>query len=267
MTEPLALLNDLTKCLGCRGCQVACKAWNGQPADPRRNFGSYENPTVLSHGTWTRITFTEVEDPRGLSWTFTKRQCMHCLEPGCVTACPVAALRKTPQGPVIYDPERCIGCRYCMLACPFRVPRYEWFEMVPHISKCTLCADRLALGRAPACVATCPSGALLPGPRKELLDRAKDRLKAHPERYVDHIFGEHEAGGCNMLYLSPVDFEKLGMPRVGTEPVGRYAARAMAKVPLAFVGVAGALGWVYWLARRKEEVGRKEAEESREDRS
>jgi formate dehydrogenase iron-sulfur subunit len=260
MIEPMALLNDLTKCLGCRGCQVACKAWNGQPADPGRNLGSYENPPRLDHQTWTRITFTEIEDPgQGRSWVFTKRQCMHCLEPGCQAACPVGALKATPQGPVVYDEKKCIGCRYCMLACPFGVPRFEWFETLPHVSKCTMCADRLAGGLIPACVQTCPSGALLFGPRKELLALARSRIEAGPGLYVDHIFGEKEAGGCNMLYLSPVTYSSLGLSQVGTEPVARHADRAMAPVPLAFAGVTGILSGIYWLAKRREKVGRDEA--------
>jgi len=164
----IAVLYDANICTACRGCQVACKQWNGndefipivENGVPSKNRGSYENPPQLSERTWTRIRFTETEYNGKFYWAFTKHQCMHCQHPACAAACPVSALQKTPEGPVVYDDKRCFGCRYCMVACPFGIPTFEWGEALPWIRKCTFCYDRLNAGMEPACVKTCPTGAL-----------------------------------------------------------------------------------------------------------
>ena len=141
---------------------------------------------------------------------FVKRQCMHCVEPACASACPVRALDKQATGPVAYDGSKCMGCRYCMVACPFGVPKYEYAKAIPVVRKCTFCAGRQAEGKLPACIGVCPSGALTSGTRGRLVEEARRRVFGNPDRYTQHIYGEHEAGGTNWMYITDVSFEKLG---------------------------------------------------------
>lgn len=249
-----AMLIDLTRCIGCRACQAACKQWNDLPAESTENWGSYENPPRRSAKTWTTVTFNEVDQDGQFAWVFAKRQCMHCEEPACASACIVGALRKTADGAVVYDDHKCIGCRYCMVACPFNVPTFEWDKPVPYIRKCTFCTDRLAAGMEPACAKACPTEAILFGEREALLQEAHTRIKANPAQYVNHVYGENEVGGTSILYLSAVPFEKLGFPKLGSEPISRYAEVAMLAVPPTLVGVAAAMGGVYWVIQRREKM-------------
>ncbi|MEW5957044.1 MAG: 4Fe-4S dicluster domain-containing protein [Chloroflexota bacterium] len=249
-----AMLTDLSRCIGCRSCQVACKQWNELPAEVTQQTGTYENPPRFSAKTWTRVQVREVEQDGQLVWNFAKRQCMHCQEPACAAACIVGALRKTPEGPVVYDDYKCMGCRYCTLACPFGVPTFEWDRPVPYIRKCTMCADRIAEGMQPACAKACPTGAITFGERQELLQEARARIQAHPGRYVDYIYGEKEGGGTSMLYISNVAFEKLGFPTLGPEPIPRYANVAMTAVPPTIVGVGAIMAGVYWFTQRRERL-------------
>ncbi len=249
-----ALLTDLTRCIGCRACQTACKQWNGLPAESTRNLGSYENPLRRSAKTWTTITFNEVEEGNNFYWIFAKRQCMHCEHPACASACIVGALKKTSQGPVSYDDRKCIGCRYCMLACPFGSPTFEWDKPIPYICKCTMCEDRQAEGKEPACAATCPTGAITFGERDDLLREAHSTIRAKADRYVDHIYGEKEAGGTSELYLSSVPFEKLGFPVLGSERISRYADVAMLGVPPTIAAVGAVMGGIYWFVKRRERL-------------
>jgi len=248
------MLIDLTKCIGCRACQAACKQWNELPAESTTNQGSYENPPKRSAKTWTTVTFNEVTEGDEFSWVFAKRQCMHCEHPACTSACIVGALHKTPDGPVLYDDYKCIGCRYCMLACPFGVPTFEWDKPIPYIRNCTMCVDRQAEGKEPACATACSTGALTFGGRDELLQEARSRIRAKPNKYVDHIYGEKEVGGTSELYLSPVRFEKLGFPTLGPEVISRYADVAMLAVPPTIVAVGAAMGGVYWFVKRRERL-------------
>ena len=262
---PKATLYDANKCIGCRGCQVACKAWNDLPAEATTNRGTHENPPQLSARTWTKIRFTEVEDDGEFRWVFTKVQCMHCEYPACAEACLVGALQKTADGPVVYDDRKCIGCRYCMVACPFGVPTFEWDKPLPWVRKCTSCVDRLSEGLEPACVKTCPTGALKFGEREELITEARERIAATPDKYVDHIYGEKEVGGTCRLYLSPVPFEKLGFPTLGSEPVTVNVERAMGAVPPVLIGVAAAMAGIYWLIQRRDKTSQTKAnDEERE---
>ncbi|NPA90635.1 MAG: hydrogenase 2 operon protein HybA [Chloroflexi bacterium] len=218
VTDGYAMLYDATLCVGCRACQNACRRANNKPAelDPT---GLYDAPNDLSGDTWTLIKLYKSED--GQTWSFVKRQCMHCIEPACVAACPLGALHITPTGAVAYDKNICFGCRYCMVSCPFGVPRYEWDTTTPYIQKCDFCTSngRLDRGEPPACVEACPTGALVFGTRSELLAEAHQRIEAHPDRYVDHVYGEHEAGGTHALYLSGVPFEDLGFPQLDEKPL------------------------------------------------
>lgn len=249
-----AMLMDLTECIGCRACQAACKQWNGLPAEKTHNSGSYENPPRRSARTWTTVSFNEVTEADRFYWVFAKRQCMHCEYPACASACIVGALHKSADGPVVYDSHKCIGCRYCMLACPFGVPTFEWDKPVPYIRKCTMCKNRLTEGKAPVCATVCPTKAIVFGERAGLLGEARSRIRKRPARYVDHIYGEKEAGGTSELYLSPVSFSKLGFPTLGPERTSRYADVAMLAVPPTVVTVGAAIGGIYFFLKRRERL-------------
>lgn len=251
-----AVLVDTVKCIGCRGCQVACKGWNELPAESTVNTGSYENPPQLSAITFTRIKYKELRYEDRFHWVFTKVQCMHCEYPACVEVCFVGAFQKTEEGPVIYDSNRCIGCRYCMVACPFGVPSFEWDKPLPWIRKCTFCFDRQTAGMEPACVKSCPTGALKFGERTELIAEARERIVSNPDKYFDHIYGENEAGGTSWLYLSPVPHDMLGFPSLAGKPLTLYVERAMGAAPPVILSVAAILSALYWIVRRKKKLSR-----------
>ena len=264
-----AILIDTTKCIGCRACQVACKSWNDLKGGKAAFSDTWSNPRFLSSNQYNRIIFREISRPEGqVEWHFISRRCMHCNDPACASACPVGALVKMPEGPVIYDDSKCIGCRYCMMACPFQIPKFQWESAVPLIRKCTFCADRQAIGLAPSCVTTCPTGTLQFGERRALLQEAHRRIGAAPKRYYPQVYGEKIAGGTSNLYLTAVSFEELGLTHqgfrtdLGDVPQGLYGREWMSKVP--FVGMAvGALAvGLHYLHQRRAEV---HAEERKED--
>ncbi len=259
-----AVLVDLTRCMGCRACQVACKAWNDNPGELTLCLGCYDNPPNLSAVTWSRVEFHEVDYIDRFHWVFTKRQCMHCEHPGCVSACLVGALQKLENGAVAYDAKRCIGCRYCMMACPFRVPKFEWDTAVPLIRKCTFCVDRVEQGMEPACVKACPSDALTLGDRDELIAEAHRRIDARPHKYVGQIYGENEVGGTSWLYISPVPFDKLGLPTLDSWPVADWSESAMAATPAVVAGAVAILSGVYWFTKRRTEPQSEESSAPRE---
>jgi formate dehydrogenase iron-sulfur subunit len=250
-----ALLQDGTRCIGCRACQVACKAWNDLPAESTRFFGGdgYQNPRDLGASTYTVVGYTETARADGApDWVFARHVCMHCQEPACVSACPAAALRKLPTGPVVWDESHCIGCRYCQLACPFVVPKFGFSSLVPRISKCTMCADRLEAGRPPACAQACPTGAIAFGDRDTLVAEAEARIAAAPDRYVHHVYGKDEVGGTCVLHLSSVPFDRLGYPtNLPTEPMPHYTRWVMDLIPGAVVGLGLVLGGVAAVVRRR----------------
>lgn len=234
-----ALLVDITRCVGCRACATACKESHGLPGDGEESE-------------LDATTYTVLLDKGGERYV--RRLCMHCEDPSCASACPVGAFRKSPLGPVTYDASRCLGCRYCMLACPFGVPRYEWSSVVPAVRKCDMCASRLAEGGLPACAEACPAEATVAGTRAELLAEAHRRIAENPGAYHPHVYGESEAGGTSVLFLSPVPFEELGFARVGSEPLPNLTWASLQKVP-AVVGVGGmALAAIYWITHRRDEV-------------
>ncbi len=203
------VLVDITRCIACRSCQVACKAWHGLPAEYRPSDGTYTSPERLDATDYTFINFVE-NSGDNIVWKFVKEQCMHCLEPACVSACPVGALQKTKEGPVVYDQWRCIGCRYCMVACPFNVPKYEWDTTNPWVRKCDFCADRISEGEKPACVKACPMEVMYFDDYEKVVAEAKRRINTYPEKYVNKIYGLKEAGGTSWIYISDVPFEELG---------------------------------------------------------
>jgi formate dehydrogenase iron-sulfur subunit len=165
---------------------------------------------------------------------------MHCVEPSCVAACLVGGLSKTPQGPVIYDPDKCIGCRYCMLACPFHVPRYEWDRTAPFVRKCSMCFERLEQGQLPACVDACPNDVMKFGERDELLAVAHEMVRRHPDRYLPRVWGESEFGGTSVLVLSDVDLSAVGWPQEPAVPIPSLTDPLIHQTP--FIGLGVALG-------------------------
>ena len=171
-----AMIQDNTRCIGCRACMVACKAWNDLPGDVTTFFAGpgYQNPRDLDPHNYTVITYNGIEaGPNGHpDWVFGRLLCMHCLEPACASACPTTALTKTPEGPVVFNSWRCIGCRYCMQACPFVVPKFDFDRVVPAIHKCTFCADRIQVGQDPACAQVCPTAAITFGERDDMIAEA-----------------------------------------------------------------------------------------------
>lgn len=199
------LLIDLTLCIGCRGCESACAEANGLPApvdDP--NIDKIRRTTSEVQ----RVVVNRFETSKGE--VFARQQCMHCVDPACTSACLTKALYKTEDGPVIWREAQCMGCRFCMVACPFDVPKFEYNSPVPHIQKCQLCWERQTHGQKPACVENCPAEAVVFGKRSELLEIAKARIYASPGKYVSHIYGEREVGGTSVLYISAVPFAELG---------------------------------------------------------
>ncbi len=202
-----AMLIDLTRCTGCNSCALACKESNNLP-------GGDVAPDALDSDTYTFVDACEVATAKGeIEIRYVKRQCMHCLNACCVSACPVGAMHHSGEGPVTYHANRCLGCRYCQIACPFVIPRFDWDNgITPRINKCWLCYDRLQNDQVPACVEACPSGALRFGHREELLAQAHAQVASNPERYTSHVYGEYEVGGTSMLYLSDVPFEQLDFP-------------------------------------------------------
>ena len=261
---PKGVLCDANKCIGCRACQVACKQWNELPAEETTNQGTYENPLQLSAKTFTKLRFREIEQNGQFRWVFAKIQCMHCEEPACVGACLVGALQKMKEGPVVYDDRKCIGCRYCMMACPFGVPTFEWEKRWPWIRKCTFCADRQGGGLQPACVTTCPSGALKYGERGDLIVEARELIATHPGEYVSQIYGEKEVGGTSWLYISPVPFEELGFRTLKHEAVTVNPEHAMTAVPPALVAVAALMAGTYWLIKRRQKMSQEKNGDQRE---
>ena len=279
-----ATLIDVTRCIGCRACQVACKNWNGCEGEQTELLGQLglQNPVALSADTWTLITSHEIPDenaPGGLHYLFTMQRCLHCMEPACVSACPTTALSRMPDGPVSYDADKCIGCRYCIWACPWGVPAAEWDSLAPKIKKCTHCADRAEQpvpptrnGQpltdeevadytktmpVPACVKACPADALTFGNRDDILDEAHRRIAARPDKYIDQVYGEKEAGGTSVVYLSSVPFEKLGFPTLGGKAFPAYTSFALHAVPPAVIALGTVLGsTVAALKRRALRVAR-----------
>jgi ferredoxin len=171
---------------------------------------------------------------------------MHCLDPACVTGCPFGSLQKSDFGAVTWNSSLCIGCRYCEVACPFDVPKFEWDHFDPKIVKCEFCYDRLQNHEQPACTAVCPTGAVIFGKRTDLLAQAKDRISASPDKYFENrVYGEHEAGGTQVLYLSNVSFQKIGLPKLGTTSLGHYATKVTSIIykwlsgPIVVAGILG----------------------------
>ncbi len=266
-----SILVDTTRCIGCGACAAACKVVNSLPFDKpddeksrpsatckdddlvafAQTVGADELGGVLSAG---KLNIVQTHGN-----IFVRRFCMHCQEPTCASVCPVGALHKTAAGPVVYDAEKCMGCRYCMMACPFSIPRYEWKALLPKVKKCTMCAPRQAKGLQPACTAVCPVQAGIFGERNDLMKEAEKRLHDEPTKYFQHIYGKEEVGGTSVLYLSAVPFEQLGLPaNLPSDPMPLLTYRVLSKIP-GLVPLAGVLlGGIWWITNRREEVAKAE---------
>lgn len=244
MSTP-AILYDLTKCVGCHFCELSCQMNKELP--PNTSLQSFH--------------YAEQASANSVKRAVRRHQCMHCNDPACVSACPVGALQKSSAGPVIYLDERCIGCRYCMNACPFGVPTFDWDSGLVDkalIHKCNLCADRLNEGMLPVCVENCPTGAVTFGHRDTLLAEGRARMEQHPDRYVNHIYGEHEVGGTSLLILSHMEFETLGLPALGSDSLTSVSETVMAgTIPfaLAWTAVLGGVAALVRLRNRGTDTG------------
>jgi len=239
-SQARALLIDITRCIGCRGCVSACKAAHGLPGK--------DGDTELSATALTAMV--DLGEDRHI-----RKLCMHCVTPTCVSVCPVGAFTKTAEGPVTYDARKCLGCRYCMLACPFDVPRYEWSSAVPAVRKCDMCVERAAHGKPPACVEVCPAEATVAGTREDLLAEAHRRIRENPDAYFPEVYGEKEVGGTSVLFLSPVSFEQLGFKTaLGSGPLPDLTWNVLEKIPGVVTIGGAALFAIWWITRRREEV-------------
>jgi Fe-S-cluster-containing dehydrogenase component len=252
------VLVDATRCVGCRACEAACSEANHN-AEPE-SLGDdrvFDARRDTDQRTFTVVNrFAPAAAGGAAPVRFVKKQCMHCIQPACASACPARALEKTSDGPVTYDGSRCLGCRYCMMACPFDGPKFEYDKAVPYVKKCTFCAERQAEGLSPACTEVCPSGALTFGVRAELLEEAKRRIYQNPDRYVHHIYGEHEAGGTSWLYITDVPFETIGFPQgLMNAPYPDLTKTALAAVPVVLTLWPPLLMGLYTFSRRRTEGG------------
>jgi formate dehydrogenase iron-sulfur subunit len=258
MIEHPAILIDTTRCKGCERCVAACKAehtlrhdrpWSGQLAVD--SLSPTRNCTVL----------------RQPNDRFVLQQCRHCLEPACVSACLVGAMQKSPEGPVVYDADKCMGCRYCLVACPYGIPRYDWDRPIPLVHKCTMCHHRLREGREPACVEACPENATVFGPREELLREAHRRIDANPATYLPRVFGEHEIGGTSVLYVSDIPLDFLTWkPDMDERPLPELTWASLEKVPPVIVGMAGLMTGLRWVIDRRRKIAALDAMPADENR-
>jgi len=271
-SDQLGVLVDTTRCVGCRRCEKACNQINDdlRPRNPPEDFSDdtvFERQRRMDSHAYTVVNRHEHSNEPDKS-TFAKVQCMHCLQPACVSACIVGALTKEPNGEVIYDASKCIGCRYCMMACPFQVPAYEYDNtFTPQVRKCTFCFEaREAEGGAPACVRSCPMQVMTFGKREAMLRVARERIRKKSDRYVQHIYGEKEVGGTAWMYLSDMPFEEMRLPELGYHPVPGFTEpiqHALFKWFLPPAALYGALGGIMWfLKSRKKQADSASGKES-----
>jgi len=259
--DRMGVLVDTTACIGCRNCEWACKKAHALPAG---NIDSYADKSAFNQmrrpDKSALTVVNRYEHKKEINAPFyTKVQCMHCDHPACVSACIVGAFSKQENGSVIWDTNKCIGCRYCMVACPFQIPSFEYDKAIdPKIKKCDLCFDRTKKGELPACVNICPVEALTYGPRSELIKIAREKLQLYPDRYFQHIYGEHEVGGTSWLYLSAVDLAKERvMPTLGTKPAPGVSESIQHGIFAYFVPPASLyalLAGIMWLNKKKNET-------------
>jgi len=256
-----AILHDITLCVGCRTCEAACNKVNDLP-QPDKPFTDLSVLEARRRTTTKAFTVVNKYDnkEKSKSPVFFKKQCNHCLEPACASVCFVSAFTKTKTGAVIYDASVCVGCRYCMIACPFEIPTYEYDQVLtPRIRKCTMCHPRVIKGQLPGCVEACPMEALSFGKREDMIKIAHERFRKNPDRYVDHIYGEHEMGGTSWLYISGTPFKELGMREdLGVTPAPLLTAGALSSVPIIAGLWPALLAGLYAVSKRKEKIAQTE---------
>ncbi len=249
VVSEVGVLVDTTKCAGCRMCEVACAQANDLP-EPDHSPAALDQERSTSETQRTVVNRYET----GKGPVSVKRQCMHCIQPACASACLTRAMLKTYEGPVVWRENKCMGCRFCMVSCPFDVPKFEYHSANPKIQKCNLCWERLNEGQEPACVANCPMKALTFGRRNDLLREARQRMYQEPDRYVDHIYGEHEVGGTSWLYLAGVSFEQLNFrTQLGTTAFPKFTEHFLYSVPVVLTLVPAFLLAVSNATKRSDE--------------
>ncbi|MDY6861970.1 MAG: 4Fe-4S dicluster domain-containing protein [Thermodesulfobacteriota bacterium] len=255
------VLVDTTLCIGCRSCEKACNRVNKDM--PRKSSEYFQDKSVfekrrrMDDEAYTVVN--RYNDPKNVnSSVYAKFQCMHCNEPACVSACIVGAMSKEENGAVRYDAWKCIGCRYCIAACPFQVPAYEFNNaFTPEVRKCTFCFERISRkGGLPGCVEACPMQALTFGKRMELIKKAKERIKRYSDKYIPHIYGEHEVGGTSWLYISGIPFEEIDLPKFGSKSIPSYTEpiqHAIFKYFIPPITLYSLLGFFMWILKPKKE--------------
>jgi Fe-S-cluster-containing dehydrogenase component len=253
----MGLLHDATLCVGCRSCEAACNQVNDLPPPERALhdksvFDETRGITDHSYTVVNRYQAAKGNQPA----VFRKHQCMHCSEPCCASVCFVKAFVKTPEGPVLYDPEVCVGCRYCVFACPYYALAYEYDDpLTPRVVRCTMCYPLIKQGKNPACADACPTGAIQYGKRKDLMTVARERMRKYPERYIDHIFGEHEFGGTSWLTLVGVPLRTVDLPEhVTHDPLPNLTTSFLSLAPLVAAIFPGLLAGVYAFSKRKDDL-------------
>jgi len=249
--EFFGILVDTTRCIGCRSCEEACASAHGLPVPDIYDESVFEKERKTSETQWTVVNRYDTEK----GTIYVKRQCMHCNQPACAAACLVKAMFKTEEGPVIWRGNKCMGCRYCMISCPFDIPKFEYNSPNPKIQKCVMCWERIEKGEIPACVEACPAETLLFGKRREVLEEAKRRIYTEPEKYYNHIYGELEVGGTGWIYLSSVPFEQIGFAtNLGITPYPEFTKGFLYSVPVIFILWPSFLLGINHLTKRKEEI-------------
>lgn len=258
--DTVAVLHDSVRCIGCRKCEEGCYKVN--KTDLPEPLVPFDDLSVLEEqrrATWREYTVVNRYEVPGRKPVFRKQQCNHCKEPACASACFVRALYKTPEGPVLYNPKLCVGCRYCMIACPYYVPAYSYDSALnPLVHKCTLCAPRIKKGLLPGCVEACPKEALIFGKRDDLIKIARKRIMDNPGVYVDKIYGEDEMGGTCWLYLSPVPHEALNQPKLTKTPAPELTSGALGFVAMVTAMWPVLLGGAYSISKRRTKTAEEE---------
>lgn len=256
--EFVGVLTDTTRCIGCRSCEKACSEAHNLYVPDIENDETLKTKRSTSEKQWMVVNRFETEKGE----VFVKKQCMHCWQPACASACLTNAMYKTKEGPVIWRSDKCMGCRFCMVACPFDIPKFEYHGWNPKIQKCNMCWERLEKGKIPACVKACPTDALMFGMKRELMEIARSRIYKHPDKYVHHIYGEYEVGGAGWLYLSATDFQQLGFREdLGTTPYPEFTRDFLYGVPVVLFGFPVLLLGLNFLTERREEVKLEETKE------
>jgi Fe-S-cluster-containing dehydrogenase component len=266
--DSFGLLTDLTACVGCRSCERACNEENKlpEPDKPFDDVSVFEQRRMPTQKAYTVVN--RYENPKDKDKPiYRKIQCNHCKEPACLTSCPIHAYSKTPEGAVKYDPDLCFGCRYCMTACPFYIPAYDyWSAFEPKIMKCTMCYHRITAGKPTACAEACPAGAITFGKREDLIKIARKRIEENPDKYVNYIYGEHEVGGTNWLYLSGVPFEQLDFPtNLPKKPLIEETKGFLSAVPVVLTAWPALFGTIYAALRHREDIEKEEKEGKKEE--